>query len=128
MHGWGAPCYLPDVPRVLIVDDDPLVLRIQRVALTRAGFEVSAATSISEAHEELGRAMPHLALVDLFLGAESGLELVKSLKARGFAGPVVGVSGDALADEALAAGADAFLPKPFSPAQLVACVQSALAR
>ena len=125
-----GPCYLPVVPRVLIVDDDPLVLRIERVALTRAGFEVSAATSISEAYEELGRVgeAPVIALVDLFLGTESGLDLVRGLKARGFVGPVIGVSGDARSEEALAAGADGFLPKPFSPAQIVACVQSALSK
>lgn len=111
---------------MLIVDDDPLVLRIQRVALTRAGFDVSSATSISEAEEELGRATPQAVLVDLFLGAESGLDLLRSLKSRGFVGPLVAVSGDALEPEALAAGADAFLPKPFSPTQLVACVHDLL--
>lgn len=108
---------------MLIVDDDPLVLRIERVALTRAGFEVSAATSILEAEAELGRATPQAVLIDLFLGADSGLDLVRTLRQRGFDGALVAISGDALEQEALAAGAHHFLAKPFSPAQLVACVE-----
>ncbi|MBX7194744.1 MAG: response regulator [Sandaracinaceae bacterium] len=115
------------MPRVLIVDDDALVLRIERVTLTRAGFEVSAATSVDEANGELARATPDLVLVDLHLGSESGLDLVRTLKASGYAGRVVVVSGQNTADgEVQTAGADGFLAKPFTPAELVAAVRARL--
>jgi DNA-binding response OmpR family regulator len=108
---------------VLAVDDDPLVLRVQRAALTRAGFEVSSATSTAEAREALARETPAVVLIDLHLGAESGLAFLESLKREGFPGRLVAISGDALDQEAEDAGADAFLPKPFSPTELVACVR-----
>jgi two-component system KDP operon response regulator KdpE len=109
--------------RVLAVDDDPRVLRVERAALTRAGFEVSSASCTAEAREALAREAPAIVLVDLHLGAESGLAFLEALRHEGFSGRLVAISGDALEREAEDAGADAFLPKPFSPSDLVACVR-----
>jgi DNA-binding response OmpR family regulator len=91
--------------------------------LVRAGFDVTTATSISEAGEELARVTPQAILVELMLGADSGLDLLRSLRQRGFVGALVGMSGDELEAEALSAGAQAFLLKPFSPTQLITCVE-----
>ena len=70
---------------------------------------------------------PALIIVELLLDGGEGLAVCRELKARG-ADAVLATSGLRLQDEALAAGADAFLAKPFSSLALVAAVNDLLAR
>jgi DNA-binding response OmpR family regulator len=113
-----------DAPiRVLVVEDDPLVLRFCRCTLERAGYAVWAAANAEEA-----LAAPcgvSLAIVDLILPVVNGAELVRRLRERGMTAPVVCMSGYLLSDlpEVFSAY---FLAKPFTPDQLLAIVETAL--
>ena len=116
--------------RVLVVDDDPHMLRYVRHTLTEAGYAVA----VTGDHEQLARTIraerPHLVLLDLVLHGADGIALMGSVPE--LAGlPVVFISGygrDETIAEALRAGASDYLVKPFSPTELTARVGAALRR
>ena len=103
-------------PRILVVDDDPLVLKAIRLALNGRGWtRVDCAATASEAMA-LARLEPVLALVDIGLGpgVPSGIDLVADLRAAGFDGYVCMLTGDDDAGtmlRSLVAGADDYLLK-----------------
>jgi DNA-binding response OmpR family regulator len=109
--------------RVLVVEDDPLVLRYCECVLERAGYAVSPFADGSEAL--LAQPDVRLAIVDLILPGAHGAEVVRCLRERGMTAPVVCISGYPLADMAEIPSAY-FLAKPFSPEQLLAIVEIAL--
>lgn len=119
--------------RILLVDDHPL-FRAGVAAVLRAepGFEICAETS--EAMEARARAValhPDVAIVDLVLGGEDGLKLVRDLRrdCPGMRVIVLTMLDDAVyRPKALQAGADAFLSKKEGPAQIVTTVRQLLDR
>jgi FixJ family two-component response regulator len=119
------------LPHVVVVDDDPSVLK-GLVRLLRAwSFQVRACGS---AHELL-QSVPHEAfdciVIDVHMPGLSGLELQAELNRQERRVPVVFVTGHsdlAARDRALAAGAAAFLQKPFADKELVQAVEQAIAR
>lgn len=111
---------------MLIVEDDALIARVERTALQRAGHDATTAATLAEARTYLGQTTPELILLDLHLEDGSALELVRTLRTGGFAGRIVIASGDDAGAAVLAAGADAFLLKPFSPGELTQAVAAAL--
>ena len=117
-------------PRVLVVDDEELLLRSLTRMLTRAGYDVVARSTFASAAAAL-RDPPPVAVVltDLRLGSESGLDLIRI--ARELVPPpgVIVFSGAADADDvdaAMGAGAKMILRKPVQPAELVEAVASAM--
>lgn len=106
--------------RVLIVDDDAAVLRSLATSMTRSGYLTTSAGSIADALAIAGN--PDVALVDLHLGSESGLEIVRELRARHgrsvFIAVLTGDDDDDARQVATDAGADVVLAKPVSPAEL----------
>ena len=121
----------PDEPaRVLVVDDDPQMLRYVRGTLTAAGYAVV----VTGDHGQLSRTIrverPHLVLLDLVLPGADGIELMGSVPELADL-PVVFISGygrDDTIAQALKAGAADYLVKPFSPTELTARVEAALRR
>ena len=116
--------------RVLAVDDDPQTLRYVRDTLAAAGY-VPEVTGDPDA---VGRLMedvrPHLVLLDLMLPGTDGIELLESVPELSDV-PVIFLSAygrDQIVARALAAGADDYIVKPFSPTELVARIQAALRR
>ncbi|MCC6996411.1 MAG: response regulator [Deltaproteobacteria bacterium] len=81
------------VRHILLVDDDSLLLGSYCKRLRSAGWLVAAARSLSEAAARLRGELPDLAVVDLYLGEESGLDLVRALRSRAPGLPIVVVSG-----------------------------------
>ena len=112
--------------RVLIVDDEPNIRRTLRVALEAMGHAVEEASTGREALREAELASFDLALVDLRLGDESGLDLLAPLLAQLPRLAVVVITAHASIDTALDAmrrGAFDYLPKPFTPAQVRAVLE-----
>jgi two-component system, OmpR family, KDP operon response regulator KdpE len=118
------------VTRVLVVDDEPQILRALRINLRVRHYEVDTAATGTEALEMAGRHPPDLVILDLGLPDLSGLEVIEGL--RGWtAVPIVVLSGRAdSADkvEALDAGADDYVTKPFSMDELLARMRAAVRR
>jgi two-component system response regulator RegA len=113
-------------PRLLLVDDDPTFTRIAARALERRGFDVVVA---NDAQTALGLAQPgtDYAVVDLVIGADSGLSLVPQLKSALPQMRIVvltGYASIATAVEAIKLGADNYLTKPAEADAIVAALRA----
>jgi len=116
--------------RVLVVDDEPQILRALRIILRDAGFEVLQAASVKEALDAAALRPPDAAIVDLVLPDGDGIEVTNSLREWSTM-PILVLSAVGEEDEkvrALEAGADDYVTKPFGPRELVARLQAALRR
>ena len=120
--------------RILVVDDAPKVRRAIRRVLEVDGHTVSEAVDAAAARDHLAAAAADLALVDIWMPGESGLQLMRALKAERPGLPVIIMSGggpQAPIEYSLAVaeaeGAAAVLVKPFEDDQLLAAVAAALA-
>src|SRR5580692_2857094 len=116
--------------RVLIVEDEPALLRALRIDLRARGYEVITASAGQEALVEAARRPPDAVLLDLGLPDMDGTEVIASLRTWS-AVPVIvlsgrGGSGDKIG--ALDAGADDYVTKPFSMEELLARLRAALRR
>lgn len=114
--------------RILVVDDEPAILRAVRTLLERNGFQVEAAENGNEALDFYTRRAPDVVLLDLGLPDVNGLEVIRSIRQR-TATPIVvlsvrGSERDKVA--ALELGADDYLTKPFGVDELLARVRVAL--
>ncbi len=132
----GRTCVKCDNARVerysiLCVDDDPDVLRALGRILTEAGHDCLMATRASEAHQLIAAHRVSVALCDIGLPGESGLELLSSLAKHRPAIATVMVTGrddPQIADAALRLGAYGYLTKPFSANDLIIAVSIAARR
>jgi two-component system response regulator QseB len=117
--------------RLLLVEDDPMIAQALERGLRAEGFAVDHARDAGEADTAL-RAQPYdLALLDLGLPGGDGLSLLRALRARGDALPVLIVTArDALASRVagLDAGADDYVVKPFELDELTARIRAVLRR
>jgi len=99
---------------ILVVEDDPAILRLLVALLTSAGYDVQTAVDGEEALALCARARPAAVFLDVTLPRRSGWEVLAELRARGDAPPVVMLTADAgAARRALRAGAAAAILKPF---------------
>jgi len=113
--------------RVLVVDDEPAIVRTVRANLSQRGFRVDVAETGSEALER-AQHRPDLILLDLGLPDAEGLDLIKQLRERGPAPIIVLSARGAERDKvrALDLGADDYLTKPFGVEELFARIRVAL--
>jgi len=115
---------------ILVVDDEPAILRAVRTNLRAHGFQVETAESGASALERYEHARPDLVLLDLNLPDLDGAEVIKRIRSRA-ATPIIVLSvRDAERDKvaALDAGADDYVTKPFGADELLARVRAALRR
>ena len=116
--------------RVLVVDDEPQILRALRINLRVRQYEVFTAASGAEALAVASQHPPDLVILDLGLPDLSGIDVIQGLRGWTTA-PIVVLSGRAdSADkvEALDAGADDYVTKPFSMDELLARMRAAVRR
>lgn len=116
--------------RILIVDDDTLLLSFLAEVLGRAGYETVTASSAEEAIRKVEANEPDLAMLDITMPGMSGLELARHLK-EGTSVPFMFLSaiGDAeSARQAAAHGAVGYVVKPVTPERLLPAFEAALAR
>src|SRR5262245_32489626 len=116
--------------RVLVVDDEPQILRALRINLRVRDYEVHVAATGAEALEMAGRYPPDLVILDLGLPDLDGVEVIQGL--RGWTkAPIIVLSGRADSVdkvEALDAGADDYVTKPFGVEELLARMRAAVRR
>jgi len=116
--------------RILVVDDEPQIRRIMRTTLTGAGYEVDDARTCEEALEKLREYRPDLVVLDINMPGMGGLAACREIRSD----PNVAIimltvhNSEAAKVEALDAGADDFVTKPFSTPELLARIRAALRR
>ena len=117
-------------PHVLIVDDDETVRRLVNDYLVQNDFRVSGASRGAELMGALGGQVIDLVLLDLRLGGEDGMQLLRQVRAHSQI-PVIILTGrteEADRVMGLELGADDYLTKPFSPRELLARIRTVLRR
>jgi two-component system KDP operon response regulator KdpE len=114
------------VTRVLVVDDEPQILRALRINLRARQYEVSVAANGAQALAEAARHPPDVVILDLGLPDLDGVEVIQGL--RGWtSAPIIVLSGRADSTdkvEALDAGADDYVTKPFGMDELLARIRA----
>jgi two-component system KDP operon response regulator KdpE len=121
---------MSDLPRILVCDDEPQILRALKVILRDAGYEAVTASTGEEALDRAAVKPPEAAILDLMLPDIDGVELTRRLREWSQM-PIVVLSAVGEEDrkvEALAAGADDYVTKPFGPRELIARLEAALRR
>ena len=115
---------------ILVVDDDEKILRLVRMYLEREGFAVIEARDGQAALASIALHEPALVVLDLMLPEVDGLDVLRAIRRRSTMPVIVlsarGTVGDRI--EGLETGADDYVPKPFSPAELVLRVKRVLQR
>ncbi|MFN8233843.1 MAG: response regulator [Actinomycetota bacterium] len=123
---------MPDAPRLLLVDDDPVILRLLQVNFRLEGYEIETAPEGAVALASAADRPPDAVVLDMMLPDLSGFEICRRLRALpGLAGiPVVFLTGRTEgpdpAQESLGPGSVDLLAKPFDPAEVVATVRRRL--
>jgi NtrC-family two-component system response regulator AlgB len=115
--------------RVLVVDDEESIRKMLRLCLEGAGYRVTLAPSGEAAVAAAKRAPPDLALVDLRLGGMDGIAVTRALAQEAPTAAVVIMTAYATIDnavDAMRAGAADYLPKPFTPAQVLHAVRKSV--
>jgi DNA-binding response OmpR family regulator len=119
----------PDAP-ILVVDDDPKIVALVRAYLERERFPVVTAADGNAALRAIEESQPRLVVLDMMLPGLDGLAVIRRARALGETPILVlsarGSTGDRILG--LSEGADDYLTKPFSPAELVVRVRTILRR
>ena len=111
---------------ILIVDDEPAILRTLRTSIRAHGYDVDVAASGAEALERHERGRPDLVVLDLNLPDIDGVEVIRRIRQRGSTPIIVLSVREAERDKvaALDAGADDYVTKPFGADELLARVRA----
>jgi len=119
-----------DKQRILIVDDEPQIIRALRAGLVGRGYDVESASSGREALERFRSRAPNLVVTDLTMPGMDGAELCRAIRAVSDVPVIVlSVRGEERTKvESLDAGADDYVTKPFSLDELLARIRAALRR
>jgi two-component system OmpR family response regulator len=117
--------------RILVVDDEPSIVDAVSTALRYEGFEVEEASTGRDALAAVTRFEPDLVVLDWMLPDIEGIEVGRRIRDRGFKTAILFLTAKEAVEnkvEALRAGGDDYVTKPFSLAELVARVQAILRR
>jgi DNA-binding response OmpR family regulator len=109
---------------ILLAECDRYAAELQERFLTTEGFEVEVVLSEAEARSVLSSRCPAVAVIEPLISGGTGLELCRSFKRSGV--PVIVASVLQAQEQALAAGADAFLGKPLNPVRLLSVIRDLL--
>ena len=115
--------------KILIVDDEQMILELTSMVLDRRGFEVQTVDNATDSYEIIERDRPALVLLDYMMPRVNGLDALKEIRAR-FPDTYVimftGKGSEEVAVELMKAGASDYILKPFSNAKLVERIESVL--
>ena len=116
------------MPKVFIIDDDITMVYLLRTLLEMDGYEVAEVQDWDAIIGTVRVEKPDLVLMDYFLPDLDGLELLAQLRADPMLTEtrIIMSSGMDVSDQCMAAGADAFLLKPYTPEQLVEVIKEAV--
>jgi DNA-binding response OmpR family regulator len=112
--------------RILIVDDEPRILKFLEMKLRASGYGVLTASSGFEALEQVEAQEPDLVVLDVLMPRKDGFETLKELRAFSSVPVIILSAKEADTDKVkgLKLGADDYLAKPFSPDELVARIEA----
>jgi len=116
--------------KILVVDDEPKIVRLVQAYLVRAGFRVIPAYTGQEALDRFQREAPALIILDLMLPDLDGLDVARQIRKRSEV-PIIMLTARTADEDRVAGlelGADDYVPKPFNPRELVARVRAVLRR
>lgn len=116
--------------RILIIEDDPAILKVLQRGLTYEGYEVEIATDGTSGLNRFREKHPDLVILDLMLPGMDGLEVCRRLRLASNLPILILTAKDAIQDrvQGLDAGADDYLVKPFNLEELLARVRALLRR
>jgi two-component system response regulator GlrR len=120
----------PPRPSVLVVDDDPDLLRLMQIRLSAAGYAVTTAESAERALAQLAVARPRVVVTDLRMSGMDGMALFQSIQSQNAALPVIILTAHGTIPDAVAAvkgGVFGYLTKPFEARTLLTEIERALA-
>jgi two-component system, OmpR family, phosphate regulon response regulator OmpR len=122
---------MSNAPHLLLVDDDRRIRELLAGYLSENGYRVTAAATAKEARERMRGLIFDLAVLDVMMPGETGIEFTEALRAENHALPVLFLSALADADDRIAgltAGGDDYLSKPFEPLELLLRIKNLLRR
>ena len=119
--------------KILIADDDDEIANLIRRIVARAGFQSLRAENGQEALDLITKEQPNLLLLDISMPYKNGLEILREVRgqSKNASMPVIMVTGktdESVIVEALEAGADDYIPKPFDDDELIHKIESLLAQ
>jgi len=114
--------------KILIVDDQPHFRRVLRLVLGVKGYDVREAASAADAMGQIRTERPDLILVDWLMPDVDGIRLCRAIRDTSDVPIIMVTSKPDGRSQALAAGADDYITKPFGNEDLLAHIESALAR
>ena len=117
--------------KILIIDDEPDLLKVTVIRLQKAGFEVEASSNGQQALELAQRTMPEIIILDVMMPGMDGMEVKTKLNQDSLTAsiPVIFLSGKTDTEaklKGLGLGADDYITKPFDPQELIARIRSVL--
>lgn len=121
----AAPGESADRHRILIAERDPYAADLAEYFLRTEGYDVAIALDASQASLHFAERAPEVVIIDLLLGGGAGFRLVGEFSSAGTS-RVLAISAIDSSEEALRAGAEAFLRKPLEPLNLVSTVRDLL--
>jgi DNA-binding response OmpR family regulator len=114
--------------RILVVDDDQRILHFSRLKLMASGYNVTTAMNGQGALTMIESEKPDVVVLDLRMPVMGGLEVLRILRSHSELPVIVMSAATDLAEEALVAGADDFIAKPFVVDELVRRIEQILER
>lgn len=118
---------------ILIIEDEQAIRSMVRFGLRKQPFELLEAADAKQAKQHLSETLPDLILLDWMLPGQSGIDLMRAIKSEQATAniPIIMLTAKAEDDnkvKGLGTGADDYVTKPFSPAELIARIQAVLRR
>jgi two-component system KDP operon response regulator KdpE len=114
--------------RILVVDDEPAVVRFVRTGLNALGYDVTTASGGEEALGLVAKKKFDIMLLDVFMKPVSGLDVLERLGPDRKLPVIVFSAGSSVIERVMQAGADAFIAKPVRPDQLAQKIEEVLKR
>ncbi len=127
----GVPADRAPEARILVVDDEPMIVELLSVSLRYQGFEVTSAVNGAEGLDKAKTFRPDALIVDVMMPGMDGFGLLRRLRADGIEAPVLFLTArDEVEDKVtgLTLGADDYVTKPFSLEEVVARLRVILRR
>ncbi|HEY2344204.1 MAG TPA: response regulator transcription factor [Chthoniobacteraceae bacterium] len=122
---------MSSIPSILVVEDDPSILRVLKDNLVAKGYRVKTAIDGEQGLESALNGAPDLILLDLMLPKVNGYEICRSVRAEGLEMPILMLTAKGQEEDivrGLDQGADDYITKPFSIRELLARIHAFLRR
>lgn len=119
--------------KILVIDDDPLAIRLMKLALSAEGFQVNTAANAMEGLRSVQLDRPDLIILDIMMPDMDGIQMCRHLRSQSDTAdiPVIFMTGKTQVDDrisGLRAGADDYITKPADPREVAVRVEAVLAR